>query len=51
MSQANFGLTEMNPVTITIDFSDGLELGFQGIEESKKDKVMDLIMPLIDAAI
>lgn len=51
MSQANFGLTDLKPVAITIDFSDGLELDFENIEESKKDSVMDLIMPLIDAAI
>lgn len=51
ISQATFGSTNLKPVTVTINFIDGLKLDFDGIEGSKKDRIIDIISPLIDAAI
>lgn len=51
ISQATYGSSVSKDETINIDFSGWLKIHFGKLENSKKDIVMDIIMPLIDAAI
>lgn len=51
MSQVCRTTTDSNEVTFNIDLSDGSKMDFGTLDESKKELVMDLIIPLIDAAV